>query len=90
MRRLSGLQKEVLGLYRRALRMARSKPAESRENFNILVQYEFRVRGAVNARDVGTIEYLIRRGKKRLDMLEDVGVKECWVSGEMREWWQRQ
>ncbi|CAE6413025.1 unnamed protein product [Rhizoctonia solani] len=71
MRRLSGLQKEVLGLYRRALRMARSKPAHSRENFNILVQYEFRVRGAVSGRDVGTIEYLVRHGKKRLDMLED-------------------
>ncbi|KAG8689551.1 hypothetical protein FRC11_001984, partial [Ceratobasidium sp. 423] len=70
-----------------ALRMARSKPAHSRENFNILVQYEFRVRGAVNARDVGTIEYLIRHGKKRLDMLEDAGVKECWVSKDMLEWW---
>ncbi|CAE6417522.1 unnamed protein product [Rhizoctonia solani] len=87
--RLSGLQKEVLGLYRRALRMARSKPASSRGNFNILVQYEFRVRGAVSPRDVGTIEYLVRRGKKRLEMLEDPGVKECWVSGEMREWWDK-
>ncbi|CAE7222203.1 unnamed protein product [Rhizoctonia solani] len=76
--RLSGLQKEVLGLYRRALRMVRSKPSPSRENFRILVQYEFRVRGAVSPRDVGTIEYLVRRGKKRLDMLEDAGVKECW------------
>ncbi|ELU37667.1 hypothetical protein AG1IA_08304 [Rhizoctonia solani AG-1 IA] len=89
MRRLSGLQKEVLGLYRRALRMVQSKPLGARENFTILVQYEFRVRGAVSARDVGTIEYLIRRGKKRVEMLEDPGVKECWVSGEMRDWYSR-
>jgi succinate dehydrogenase assembly factor 1 len=67
--------------------MAHSKPPGARENFTILVQYEFRVRGAVGARDVGTIEYLIRRGKKRLDMLEDPGVKECWVSAEMRDWY---
>ncbi|KAG9092796.1 hypothetical protein FRC06_011786 [Ceratobasidium sp. 370] len=87
----SGLQKEVLALYRRALRMVHSKPASSRLNFYILVQYEFRVRGAVSPRDVNTIEYLMRQGRKRLEMMEDRGVKECWVSGEMQRWWnQRQ
>ncbi|KAG8790312.1 hypothetical protein FRC12_012181 [Ceratobasidium sp. 428] len=83
----SGLQKEVLALYRRALRMINSKPAPNRPNFYILVQHEFRVRGAVSPRDVNTIEYLMRQGRKRLEVLEDRGVKECWVSGEMRAWW---
>jgi succinate dehydrogenase assembly factor 1 len=67
--------------------MVHSKPPPTRENFYILVQHEFRVRGAVSPRDVNAIEHLMRKGRKQLDMLEDRGVKECWVSGEMRTWW---
>ncbi|KAF8599459.1 hypothetical protein BDV93DRAFT_449305 [Ceratobasidium sp. AG-I] len=85
----SGLQKEVLALYRRALRMVNSKPPLTRPNFNILVQYEFRVRGAVSPRNVNAVEYLMRQGRKKLEMMEDRGVKDCWVGGEMRTWWEK-
>lgn len=72
-----------------ALRMVNSKPPPARPNFNILVQYEFRVRGAVSPRDVNAVEYLMRQGRKKLEMLEDRGVKDCWVSAEMRTWWEK-
>ncbi|KAL3457779.1 hypothetical protein BJX64DRAFT_268226 [Aspergillus heterothallicus] len=39
MARLSGLQKEVLSLYRKCLREIRKKPVESRGNFKSYTRY---------------------------------------------------
>lgn len=37
--RLSGLQKEVLGLYRQCLRECRKKPEATRQNFQVFARY---------------------------------------------------
>ncbi|ESK95030.1 heat shock [Moniliophthora roreri MCA 2997] len=91
--RKSGLQKEALALYRRALRMVRSKPPASRLKFSLFVRYTFRTNASnISPRDVSTIEHLLRKGKRQLEMYETPSVKDCWVSEEMRDWdrnWRR-
>ncbi|TKY71077.1 Succinate dehydrogenase assembly factor 1 [Spatholobus suberectus] len=72
--RLSGMQKQVLSLYRGFLRAARSKSYEERRKIESIVSQEFRR----NARDVDRknflyIEYLLRRGNKQLDQLRNPG-----------------
>lgn len=72
--RLSGMQKQVLSLYRGFLRAARSKSEEERCKIESIVSQEFRR----NAKDVDRknflyIEYLLRRGNKQLDQLRDPG-----------------
>uniref|UniRef100_A0A0D9X683 Complex 1 LYR protein domain-containing protein n=1 Tax=Leersia perrieri TaxID=77586 RepID=A0A0D9X683_9ORYZ len=70
--KLSGIQKQVLSLYRGFLRTARLKSPEERHRIESVVSAEFRE----NARNVDRknfvyIEYLLRRGKKQLEQLKD-------------------
>ncbi|KAM3341053.1 succinate dehydrogenase assembly factor 1, mitochondrial [Capsicum galapagoense] len=70
-RRLSGMQKQVLALYRGFLRAARSKPAEERKQIESVVCSEFRKNSKqVDRKNFIYIEYLLRRGKKQLDQLK--------------------
>ena len=70
-RALSGLQKEVLSLYRSLLRATKRQPQLQQH-----VRREFRS-GAVDVQrsDVERVEYLLRRGKKQLDTLRMAAVK---------------
>lgn len=69
--RLSGMQKQVLALYRGFLRAARSKPPEERSRIESLVSGEFRRNTSqVDRKNFLCIEYLLRRGKKQLDQLK--------------------
>ncbi|KIY46508.1 hypothetical protein FISHEDRAFT_75534 [Fistulina hepatica ATCC 64428] len=87
MTQLSGLQKDVLALYRRALRMARTKPVSAQPKFTLFVRYTFRTTSSsVSARDLTAIEHLLRKGKRQLAVYEDPAVKDCWVSKEMYDW----
>ncbi|KZT12068.1 uncharacterized protein LAESUDRAFT_640957 [Laetiporus sulphureus 93-53] len=89
--RRSGLQKEVLSLYRRALRMANSKPPAARPKFMLFVRYTFRTQAAaISSRDVSAIEHLLRRGKRQVEVYEDSKVCDCWVSAEMLQWAERE
>ncbi|RDX91608.1 hypothetical protein CR513_26384, partial [Mucuna pruriens] len=72
--RLSGMQKQVLSLYRGFLRAARTKSDEERRKIESIVSEEFRR----NSKDVDRknylyIEYLLRRGNKQLDQLRNPG-----------------
>ncbi|KAG0592805.1 hypothetical protein M758_1G274300 [Ceratodon purpureus] len=71
MARLSGMQKQVLSLYRSYLRAARSKPAESRKDIELFVGAEFRKNARLDKKDFQSIEFLMRRGHKQLEMLKD-------------------
>ncbi|KAI0822290.1 hypothetical protein BC628DRAFT_1390370 [Trametes gibbosa] len=83
----SGLQKDVLALYRRALRMANTKPLSSQPKFRIFVRYSFKTQAAaISPRNISAIEHLLRRGKRQIEMYEDPNVRDCWVSSEMMEW----
>ena len=82
--RLSGMQKQVLGLYRGFLRAVRSKSAEDRHKIEELVSKEFRYNAKnVDRKNFLYIEYLMRRGKKQLDQLKSpamVGLSALNVS----------
>ncbi|KAH7921917.1 hypothetical protein BV22DRAFT_1114167 [Leucogyrophana mollusca] len=85
--RKSGLQKDVLSLYRRALRMVRTKPVITQPKFLLFARYNFRTQASsVSPRDVAAIEHLLRRGRRQIEMYEDKAVKDCQVSQTMREW----
>ncbi|KAJ7069785.1 hypothetical protein C8F01DRAFT_976969 [Mycena amicta] len=87
----SGVQKEVLSLYRRALRIPRTKPAASRTKWNLMLRYTFRLQAARAAPGAfSTIEYLLRAGRRQLDMFEDPNAKDCQVSTEMQRWQEEQ
>nr|XP_043610992.1 succinate dehydrogenase assembly factor 1, mitochondrial [Erigeron canadensis] len=71
--KLSGIQKQVLSLYRGFLRTARSKPQENRAQIESLVSAEFRRNSEmIDRKNFLHIEYLLRRGKKQLDQLKTV------------------
>ncbi|KAJ7977399.1 succinate dehydrogenase assembly factor 1, mitochondrial [Quillaja saponaria] len=73
-RRLSGMQKQVLSLYRGFLRAARSKSKEDRHKIESIISSEFRRNSKeVDHKNFIYIEYLIRRGRKQLDQLKDPG-----------------
>lgn len=69
--RLSGMQKQVLSLYREFLRAARSKSAEDRRKIESYVSAEFRRNSKeVDRKSFLYIEYLLRRAKKQLEQLK--------------------
>ncbi|TFK52612.1 hypothetical protein OE88DRAFT_1734582 [Heliocybe sulcata] len=88
--KLSGLQREVLALYRRALRMVRTKPEAAQPKFRLFVRYAFHTQThSVTPRNIGAIEHMLRRGRAQLEMYERKEVRDVWVSKEMREWEQQ-
>ncbi|KAI8542445.1 succinate dehydrogenase assembly factor 1, mitochondrial [Rhododendron vialii] len=82
--KLSGMQKQVLGLYRGFLRAARTKSPEERRQIESIVSAEFRRNSKlVDRKNFIYIEYLLRRGKKQLDQLsspDTVGLSYLNVS----------
>jgi succinate dehydrogenase assembly factor 1 len=64
----SGLQKQVIQLYRDCFRQVKQKPIENRENFRIFIRREFNKHDLMK-KDFVTIEYLVRKGKKQLELL---------------------
>ncbi|XP_059643349.1 succinate dehydrogenase assembly factor 1, mitochondrial [Cornus florida] len=72
--KLSGMQKQVLGLYRGFLRAARSKSPEDRRRIESVVSAEFRHNSkVVDRKNFIYIEYLLRRGTRQLDQLRSPG-----------------
>ncbi|KAI8920648.1 hypothetical protein BC831DRAFT_478017 [Entophlyctis helioformis] len=71
----TGLQREVLALYKDFLRAVQTKPQEAQGRFKARITSQFRHDAAtVSRRDFGTIEYLVRRGRKQLELLRSEGV----------------
>jgi succinate dehydrogenase assembly factor 1 len=68
--RLSGLQRDVLSLYRRCLRAARLKPSANRPNFEAFTRREFTRYISLDKKDFSTIEFLLRKGQKQLEVYE--------------------
>ncbi|RAK98334.1 succinate dehydrogenase assembly factor 1 [Aspergillus ibericus CBS 121593] len=75
MARLSGLQREVLSLYRKCLRETRKKPIETRENFRGYARAEFRKHASVSKKDFSAVEYLLRKGQRQLEMYSSPGIR---------------
>ncbi|KAK3394214.1 complex 1 protein-domain-containing protein [Podospora didyma] len=77
--RLSGLQKEVLGLYRQCLRECRKKPEATRAHFKSFARNEFDKNMKVEKKDFAAIEFFLRKGRRQLDMYASPGVKDVAV-----------
>ena len=74
--RHSGLQKQVLSLYRECLRTAlRMSSAPSRIAAIDFARDEFRSKASLAKLDIQRIEFLLRQGKKRLKLYMDPATK---------------
>ncbi|KAJ5409735.1 Complex 1 LYR protein [Penicillium crustosum] len=76
MARLSGLQRDVLSLYRKCLREIRNKPevgsiTASRMGYSA----EFQKHLSVNKKDFSTVEYLLRKGNRQLELYSSPGIR---------------
>ncbi|KAG5932044.1 hypothetical protein E4U53_001514 [Claviceps sorghi] len=74
--RHSGLQKEVLTLYRQCLRESRKKPASTRAHFEQFARTEFSRNLSLDKRDFAAIEFLLRKGRRQLDTYSSPGIKD--------------
>ncbi len=74
-RRLSGLQKDVLSLYRTLLRSVNKKPdPQVRLHLREVVKQSFREEAqSVNRNDFRTIEHMLRHGHKQKKLLDMPG-----------------
>ncbi|KAJ1836661.1 hypothetical protein IWW55_003257 [Coemansia sp. RSA 2706] len=75
-RRLSGLQKDVLRLYRDCLRAIRRKPELARPRFHAFARREFERNLDIKRTDVKAIEYLLRIGRRRLEQYMSPNVRD--------------
>ena len=70
--------------------MVNTKPASVQPKFRLFVRYTFKTQAAsVSPRDISAIEHLLRRGRRQLEMYEDPQVRDCFVSGDMVQWEER-
>ena len=68
--RHSKVQLQVLSLYKSCLRAAKNKPG-----FDYAIRTEFKKNAAtVDKSDILRIEYLMRRGQRKLDTIKDPNV----------------
>ncbi|WPT15398.1 Succinate dehydrogenase assembly factor 1 [Picochlorum sp. SENEW3] len=68
-----GLQRQVLSLYRQALRVSREKGGEPVAR---IVRKEFEEFRHVDRKNFSRIEYLLRKGSKQLETLKMSSVKK--------------
>ncbi|GAW26297.1 putative found in mitochondrial proteome [Rosellinia necatrix] len=74
--RLSGLQKEVISLYRGCLRESRKKPKATRHHFEAFARSEFDKNMQIDRKDFAAIEFLVRKGRRQLDLYSAPGIKD--------------
>ncbi|XP_063819754.1 succinate dehydrogenase assembly factor 1, mitochondrial [Pseudophryne corroboree] len=67
MTRHTNLQKQVLRLYKQCLLAGKDKPG-----FLPQIQHEFRKNAKIPRTNIMMIEYLLRRGRRQLEQLQDV------------------
>ncbi|WRT69103.1 uncharacterized protein IL334_006087 [Kwoniella shivajii] len=82
----SGLQQDVINLYRQGLRNAMSKPAEARPNFMLHLRYNFR-HPKLRQRDYTAIEHQLRKMSRTLEMLSEPSTQRISISPEWKDWW---
>ncbi|CEP60282.1 Sdh6p LALA0_S01e07140g [Lachancea lanzarotensis] len=75
-KRLSGLQRDVLQMYRLCVREAHKKPLASRPNFLRYIRTEFVKYRDIPRKDFSTIEHLLRVGHRRLETFASPEVKD--------------
>ncbi|KAI9594273.1 hypothetical protein BDF19DRAFT_445407 [Syncephalis fuscata] len=76
--RRSGLQRQVLGLYRSCLRTIRNKPIETQQQFRLFARRQFE-RNDVKITDIAAIEHLLRVGQRQLETYGHPSVQNITV-----------
>lgn len=76
MARLSGLQREVLKLYRSCMRAVRTKPVENQEHWRLYVREEFGKHRKLPKKSFSVIEHLLRVGHRRYEMYSNPNIKD--------------
>lgn len=74
--RLSGIQRDVLSLYRQCLRKIREKPTENQLHFRLFMREEFEKTRNFDKKDFASIEFLLRKGQRQLETYAAPGVKD--------------
>ncbi|KAH8760807.1 hypothetical protein BGZ57DRAFT_586279 [Hyaloscypha finlandica] len=74
--RYSGLQREVLSLYRKCLRESRKKDVIVRPHFESFARTEFEKGIGLDKKDFAAIEFLLRKGQRQLEMYSSPGIKD--------------
>lgn len=67
----SRLQKEVLNLYKKCLFAAKAKPG-----FESTIKQEFRRHSGIPRTETMRIEFLLRKGHKQLQMIQDPHISQ--------------
>ncbi|KAF4873095.1 Succinate dehydrogenase assembly factor 1 [Colletotrichum siamense] len=75
-RGLSGLQREVLALYRQCLREVRKKPEVKLLFLWQVSMNEFDKFLAVDKRDFSVVEHLLRKGRRQLETYSSPSIKD--------------
>ncbi|WPK26063.1 hypothetical protein PUMCH_003408 [Australozyma saopauloensis] len=76
MARLSGLQREVLKLYRICIRATYTKPSENRLHWRDYIRSEFDKHKLLPKKSFSVIEHLLRVGNRRYEMYRDPSIKD--------------
>ena len=81
MARLSGLQSDVLSLYRRLLRLSRVKDPDGAKGLRGVVRTQFRDKAlSISRSDFQQIEHWLRYGHKQIKVLERQGFSKVTLS----------
>lgn len=76
MPRLSGLQREVLKLYRACFRSIKTKPHGTRDHWKAYIREEFEKHRSLPKKQFSVIEHLIRVGHRRYEMYLNPNIKD--------------
>ena len=77
MRKLNGLQKQALALYKEYIKMTYTKPVQNQFKFKKYSKKLFYDKlHTIDRKDFSTIEYLLRFGARKLESLQNKQVKD--------------
>ena len=74
--KLTGLQRDVLSLYRACLRTIRQKPTINQPHFYEFARREFEKGRGVDKKDFGAVEFMLRRGRRMMETYGEGGVRD--------------
>ncbi|KAK6463387.1 hypothetical protein DFJ63DRAFT_286198 [Scheffersomyces coipomensis] len=76
MARLSGLQREVLKLYRNCIRTIKTKPIDTQDHWRQFIREEFKKNQHISKKQFNVIEHLIRVGHRRFEQYSSTQIKD--------------
>ncbi|EDK46174.1 conserved hypothetical protein [Lodderomyces elongisporus NRRL YB-4239] len=75
-RRLSGLQRDVLSLYKQCMKVTYTKPRATQHHWRNYLREEFHKYLHLPKKQFSTIEHLLRTGNRKLEMFLNPQIKD--------------